>query len=279
MKHPGLIALAAVAASCATAPAPGGGVKLYAMNCGGFEMKNTGMFSPNHEYDGKPGKLSNPCFLIRHPKGDLVWDAGIPPALATPKDALATLVTRVIRDKTMPEQLALLGLKTSDIEFFSLSHSHYDHVGEANLYAGSTWIVDAAERAWMFRPDARKAGAFATYSALEMATTQTIETGADYDVFGDGSVVLIPAHGHTPGHRAMLVKLANAGAVLIAGDMWHLADAQKLRTVPGGNTDKPETLRSMDKVEELALANKARLVRQHVPEDFAALPAFPAGLD
>lgn len=279
MKQVALSVFALLGAACATAPAPGAGVKLYALDCGAFEMKNTGMFSPNHEYDGKPGKLSNPCFLIRHPKGDLVWDAGLPPALATPKDAPATLVTRVIRDKTAPEQLAQLGLKMSDIEFFSLSHSHYDHVGEANLYAGSTWIVDAAEREWMFRPDARKAAAFATYSALENAKTQLIEDGADLDVFGDGSVMLIAAHGHTPGHRVMLLKLENAGAVLIAGDMWHLADAQKLRTVPGGNTDKAETLRSMDKVEELARANKAQLVRQHVPEDFAALPAFPAALD
>ncbi len=92
-------------------------------------------------------------------------------------------------------------------------------------------------------------------------------------------MTIIPAHGHTPGHRVLLVKLAKAGNVLIAGDMWHLAEAQKLRTIPGGNTDKAETLRSMDKVEELARANKARLVRQHVPDDFAALPAFPAALD
>lgn len=279
MKRFALLAFALFGASCAMAPEPGGGVKLYAMDCGGFDMKNTGIFSPNHEYDGKPGKLSNPCFLIRHPKGDLVWDAGIPPALATPASAPATLMTRISRDKTLPDQLAQLGLSVDDIKYFSLSHSHYDHVGEANLFAGSTWIVDAAEREWMFRPDARKASAFATYSALETAKTQTIETGAELDVFGDGSVTIIPAHGHTPGHRVLLVKLAHAGNVLIAGDMWHLAEAQKLRTIPGGNTDKAETLRSMDKVEELARANKARLVRQHVLDDFAALPAFPAALD
>ncbi len=106
-----------------------------------------------------------------------MWDAGIPPALATPASAPATLMTRISRDKTLPDQLAQLGLSVGDIEYFSLSHSHYDHVGEANLFAGSTWIVDAAEREWMFRPDARKASAFATYSALETAKTQTIETG------------------------------------------------------------------------------------------------------
>ncbi len=77
------------------------------------------------------------------------------------------------------------------------------------------------------------------------------------------------------GHKV----LADAGNVVIAGDMWHLADSQRLRTVPANNFSKEETLRSMDKVEALVADNKARLVRQHVPEDIAALPAFPAGLE
>jgi glyoxylase-like metal-dependent hydrolase (beta-lactamase superfamily II) len=197
--------------------------------------------------------------------------------MATPPGQ--TLATMTYRAKLLTPQLAELGLKPEDIEFFAISHSHYDHIGEANLFAGSTWIVDKDERDWLFRPDARKSGAFAFYSQLESAKTTLIEGGKDFDVFGDGSVMMIAAHGHTPGHRVLLLKLKNAGNVLIAGDMWHLAEAQKLRTVPAGNTDKAETLRSMDKVEALQRDNKAMLVRQHVPEDVAALPAFPAGLN
>lgn len=274
-----VIGLAALlAASCATTQASAPAVRLYALDCGSFEMKSAGMFSPNHEYDGKPAKLSDPCFLIRHPKGDLMWDAGIAPALATPSGQQLVIMTH--RDKTIPEQLAQLSLTPADIEYFSLSHSHYDHVGEANLFAASsTFVVDTAERDWMFRPDARKASAFANYAQLESTKTQLIETGAVLDLFGDGSVVMYPAHGHTPGHRVLLVRLPKAGPVLIAGDMWHLADAQKLRTIPGGNTDKAETLRSMDKVEALQRETGARLVRQHVPEDVDALPAFPAPLE
>jgi glyoxylase-like metal-dependent hydrolase (beta-lactamase superfamily II) len=277
MKSISLCVLVLALAACASTPTPEDGVKLYALDCGSFDMKNTGLFSPNHEYDGKPGKLSDPCFLIRHPKGDLVWDAGIPPSMATP--AGQTLATMTYRTKLLAPQLAELGLKPEDIEFFAISHSHYDHIGEANLFAGSTWIVDQAERDWMFRPDARKAGAFAFYAQLEGARTTLIQDGKDFDVFGDGSVTMIAAHGHTPGHRVLLLKLKNAGNVLISGDMWHLAEAQKLRTIPAGNTDKAETLRSMDKVEAIQRDNKALLVRQHVPEDIAALPAFPAALN
>jgi N-acyl homoserine lactone hydrolase len=271
----GLAAIIALA-GCASTPPQGAGVKMYTLDCGAFDLKNAVMFSPNKEFDGKPAKLSNPCFLIRHPKGDLMWDAGIPPAMATAPGVNLPVMT--YRAKTIPEQLAQLSLTPADIEYFSISHSHYDHVGEANLFAGSTWVVDAAERDWMFRPDARKAQAFATYAQLETAKTQTVEADKEFDLFGDGSVVMYPAHGHTPGHRVLLVKLAS-GPVLIAGDMWHLHESQELRTVPANNTDKAETLRSMDKVEALARETGAKLVRQHVPRDVETLPVFPVVLE
>lgn len=272
-----VIALALATASCTTTAPSAPEVKLYTLDCGGFEMKNAGMFSPNHEFDGKPAKLSNPCFLIRHPGGDLMWDAGIPPAMASAPGV--DLPIKTFRAKTTPQQLADLSLTPTDIEFFALSHSHYDHVGEANLYAGSTWLVDSAERDWMFRPDARKAQAFATYKDLEAAKTQLLDTGTPFDVFGDGTVVMYPAHGHTPGHRVLMVKLPKSGPILIAGDMWHLAEAQTLRTIPGGNTDKAETLRSMDKVEALQKETGAKLIRQHVPVDVYTLPKFPTPLE
>jgi hypothetical protein len=61
--------------------------------------------------------------------------------------------------------------------------------------------------------------------------------------------------------------------------VWHLAEAREKRTVPSYNFDKAKTLASMDKVEALAAAHNAKVIRQHVPEDLTALPAFPAGLE
>ena len=66
---------------------------------------------------------------------------------------------------------------------------------------------------------------------------------------------------------------------LLTGDMWHLAESRERRTVPRFNTDRAQTLVSMDKIEALALETGARVVRQHVPEDFAALPRFPEALN
>ena len=97
-------------------------------------------------------------------------------------------------------------------------------------------------------------------------------------MFGDGAVTIVQAPGHTPGHTVLLLKL-KSGAVLLTGDLWHVAEARAKRTVPRFNVSRPQTLASMDKVEALARDTGARVVRQHVVEDFTALPAFPAALE
>jgi glyoxylase-like metal-dependent hydrolase (beta-lactamase superfamily II) len=131
----------------------------------------------------------------------------------------------------------------------------------------------------MFREDARASEQFPLYAALENASTTLIEGDADYDLFGDGSVIIVQAPGHTPGHTILQVNLPNAGTVLLTGDMWHMAESRVNRRVPTFNSDRAQTLASMDKIEALAIATNARVVRQHVIEDFEAMPAFPAAMD
>jgi glyoxylase-like metal-dependent hydrolase (beta-lactamase superfamily II) len=169
-------------------------------------------------------------------------------------------------------------LTPADIEFFALSHSHFDHTGNAGLFAGAMFLIDERERTFMFRDEARRDQSFAAYAALETARTTLIPGDAQFDVFGDGTVVSYPAPGHTPGHRVLLVRLAQAGPILLTGDMFHLAESRELRTVPTFNIDREQTLASFDVVEALAAETGARVVRQHVAEDFAAMPAFPEPL-
>ena len=270
-----LLVLFAVLSATPAAAAPD--VRLYTLDCGRLTQENGDFYADDGAYKGMTRLLVVPCFLIRHPKGDLLWDTGLPQSIADRPGGQGpdwVVVTRKLTD-----QLAQLGLKPADIEYLSLSHSHYDHSGNAGLFAGSTWIVDARERAHAFRPAARaEASEFAAYAALEDARTLLMEGDAPHDVFGDGAVRIIAAPGHTPGHRVLLVSLPQAGPVLLSGDMWHLAESRAARRVPRFNTDRAQTLRSMDAVEALAAETQARIVRQHVPEDIAALPAFPEAL-
>jgi N-acyl homoserine lactone hydrolase len=270
----GALALLLAGAAFAAEPA----VKLYTMDCGTISVPDADWFADDGAYKGVSRDLIVPCYLIRHPKGDLLWDTGVPQAIADLPGGRGPEGVTVRRKLT--EQLAELGLKPGDIEYLSVSHSHFDHIGNGGLFAASTWIVDADEKAYAFRPAARAdAQAFGFYSALENAPTRLLNDDSDYDVFGDGSVVLVATPGHTPGHRVVLVRLPKAGPVLLTGDMWHLAESRAGRKVPRFNVDRAQTLTAMDKVEALARATGARVVREHVIEDFEAMPKFPAALE
>jgi N-acyl homoserine lactone hydrolase len=265
----------------ASTPTPAPGVKLYAMNCGDLNFGDVDLFADDGSMKGVARTFIDPCYLIRHPQGDLLWDTGVPEAIADMPDGLKPegFPVHIVVKKKLGAQLAELGLTPADIEFVSFSHMHFDHTGNANLFAGSTWIVDADERAAMFSDKARAGKDFAAYSALENAKTTLIEGDAVHDVFGDGSAVIVQAPGHTPGHAVLLVKPAASAPVLLTGDLWHLEESREKRLVPSFNVDRAQTLASMDRVETLANDAGARIVRQHVPSDFASLPAFPAALE
>lgn len=274
----------AVLTSCASAPAaaPRPAVKLYALDCGRIDAKDVDGYADDGSMKGVARTLVDPCFLIRHPAGDLIWDTGLPEALADLPNGLepAGFGAHISLSRKVTAQLNDLGLKPADIEFVSFSHRHLDHVGNGSVFAGSTWIVDKDERDAMFSAAARQdAQSFAAYSALENARTTLIEGDATHDVFGDGSVTIHQAPGHTPGHCVLLVKTGAGAVVLLSGDMWHLAESRERRLVPRFNFNRSMTIASMDKIEALARDAGARVVRQHVAEDIATLPPFPAALE
>lgn len=257
-------------------------IQLYTMDCGRGDFANVGMFADDGSLEGQSRTLIVPCYLVRHPDGDLIWDTGFPDAIAAMpggRMALPEMGAEVVMNASLQSQLEQLGLTPADIRFLSFSHQHGDHTGNGNLFAASTWIVDADERAYMFSDEARQGQAFAGYAQLENAQTQLIEGDGDYDVFGDGSVMIVQAPGHTPGHTVLLVRLANAGPVLLTGDMYHLAESRERRLVPSFNVDRGQTLASMDKLDQLVAQTHARVIRQHVIEDFEALPRFPEALN
>ena len=115
-----------------------------------------------------------------------------------------------------------------------------------------------------------------SFSKLKEAKLTIIE--GDYDVFGDGSVTIISAPGHTPGHQVLLVKLAKTGPVLLSGDLYHFRESRLLRRVPKFNYDAAMSLRSIDAVEVLldktvriAMDRARQGVREHVEKGAGVL--------
>ncbi len=257
-----------------------GKVRLYAIDCGRLDIKDVGsLFSDTGEFAGEPGTMVDPCFLIRHPKGTLIWDTGLGDKVAETKNGIdyPAIGVHISVTHTLVERLKALGLAPSDINYVAFSHFHFDHTGNAGLFARSIWIVNRAELT-NARQDPVPLGIDpGIAAATENANLRTID--GDYDVFGDGSVRILKTPGHTPGHQSLEIKLQKNGTVLLSGDLYHLRDSRRLHLVPPVNYERADTLASMDRFEHIAKNTNARVVVQHDPQDFRSLPKFPAYLD
>ena len=272
------LTLASISAGSASASSPPASVRLYTLDCGRIDTTDLSAFSDAGEYDGRAGSLSVPCFLITHPKGSLLWDAGLDDALAATKGGTnLDPTTHVQVDTTLSEQLAALGQAESDITYVAFSHLHWDHTGNAKRFTTSSWILNKRELAWARSEEAK--GLVDLESLANLSAPKQVLVDGDYDVFGDGSVRILRTPGHTPGHQVLMLKLANAGHVILSGDLFHTKENEKEGRVPTFNVSRADTLASFDRVARLIRSKRARLYVQHAPEDVAALPRFPAYLD
>ncbi len=249
--------MVALGADRTLAQAPGPGLeRLYVLYCGDIALNDMGRFSPG--YSG-PGELSVTCYLIKHAQGWLMWDTGLPDAVAAMPDGQKSNAGVWYHKKTLASQLAEIGMKPSDIRYLALSHSHGDHVGNVDLFARSTLLVQKAEYDW---PDPSGAPRF-----KKDQPAKTVE--GDYDVFGDGSVMLISTPGHSPGHQCLLVKLPKTGAVLLSGDSVHTKANWDNRRAPVQNFNHAQSLATLDRMAAVLKQSNAQLWITHEKSEVA----------
>lgn len=266
-----LPALPAIAGATDAVTSP----RLYAIDCGRIEARDLGAFSDTGEYDGKAGTLVDSCYLIRHPKGTLVWDTGLGDALGPVGKDLG--FAQVSVPKPLLGQLESIGIAPAKVDYLAFSHAHFDHTGNAGAFTGATWLLNRAEDQWVDSKPAPFGVDPGTLEGRRVAKKELID--GDHDVFGDGTVRILKAPGHTPGHGVLAVKLKKAGTVVLSGDLYHSRENRSARRVPAFNVDRADTLASMDRIERIVKNTHARFVVQHDPRDFAKLPVFPAYLD
>jgi len=269
--------LLALAPGALRAESPVSTVRLYAIECGHMDVLDMGVFADTGEYDGKSGPLAVTCYLIRHPMGTLLWDTGLSDKLAENKDGGGVGPFKLSVKTPLIDQLKTIGVTPADVTYLAFSHFHFDHTGNANAFAASTWIVNKAELAWAESTPTPFGVDPSAWSAVKTATTRLID--GDHDVFGDGSVRILRAPGHTPGHAVLAVRLKKSGVVILSGDLYHLEANRKFKRMPVFNTERADTLASMDRVERIVKNTKARFVVQHDVKDVAALPKLPAYLE
>jgi len=255
------------------APKPQAPLSLWRLDCGGFVIKQYGaFFSDTFDYPAGPREIVGSCYLIRHGDQYMLWDAGLTDTLigAGFENEAQKLTLR----RSLVDQLAQLGVKPKQVATIGISHWHFDHTGQAARFPQARLLMGRGDVELLRGtppPDEDSAKGLAHW-LTDAGKLEPID--ADKDVFGDGRVVMLKLPGHSPGHYALLVRLAS-GNVLLSGDLYHFTEQVANRGVPPFNHNRADTLASMDRYDRIARNLKAKTIIQHEPADIAKLPPFP----
>jgi len=242
--------------------------------CGQAVTTDKSIFSPGID-QGVTSNIAINCYLITHDKGMMIWDTGLADGLINKPEgiALAGGKLTIFVKKTLASQMKELGIKPDDVKYMAFSHMHPDITGNSSAFSAATWYVQKPEfdaafgkepKKYRFNPQ--------TYSGLK--NNKTVKLNGRRDVFGDGSVVIIPAPGHTPGSQVLYVELPS-GPVILAGDLWPFQSNRVNKAVPANNFDIEATRKSRAKIEALAKKTGAKIWVMHDPDQNAAIPHAP----
>jgi glyoxylase-like metal-dependent hydrolase (beta-lactamase superfamily II) len=272
MRHVLTALLLTLFGAQARTPAPAS-VRLYVFDCGILNIADPMPLFGLRKDEVGATNLSDAAYLVVHPRGTLLWDAGFLSDSVIESGAPQTGMARAT--KTLKGQLAQAGYKAADITYLALSHYHGDHTGNANDFKAATWLVTKVEHDAMFTEPPPRIASPTTYSALKDSKTVYLPLESDYDVFGDGTVVIKPTPGHTPGHLALVVKLAKTGSVMLTGDMYHYPEEVGRDDLPPGEADKAQALATRKAVREFVQKTGTQLWIGHDLVGFSKLKKSP----
>jgi N-acyl homoserine lactone hydrolase len=257
--------------------------KLYRLDCGHSLANDESVWTPG-ENVGRSIAFSSTCWLIQRRNQWLLWDTGVPESALNNPKGWSTLPKLIVYhlDKTLTDQLAAIGLKTTDVAYVAVSHTHGDHIGNVRLFPNSTVLVQRAEYAWISSSDGPNdnVNQLKALARKLMGTPKHLKLlEGDTDVFGDGSVTLVSTAGHTPGSQSLLVHLKRSGFIILSGDVVHSEENFRRSIVPSLNTDKAASIASMDKVRQMMATYKAKLFINHDKAQSETLKLLPAFYD
>lgn len=280
-------ALAAVAGICgmtsvaATAAEPPKEMKLYVFTSQPLDIAKSALSSAvtgNEKF-----LIPVAFFLIRHPKGNVLFETGDNDKVITDKSywgPLAGLLDKGVNpDLAIDTQLAKIGIKPSDINYVILGHMHLDHAGNISKFPTATVIVQRDEIQNAFWPHPGTACCYITadFANLRggignsMASSQPIiELNGDLDLFGDHSIYIHRAVSHTPGTQIAVVRLPKTGTVILTSDLCYQKANLDKDILPsiGLTYDPTGMLDGYHYVKRLITEEHADVIFAHDPEVF-----------
>ena len=186
------------------------GVRLFGFTVGHVHMDLAYFLA------GEAGQIVIPvtAYLIDHPRGLALFDSGLGAryerAAGTPMDGIVDLV----EGETIDCRLRAIGVDPAEVRWIIASHLHVDHAGGNAYFPNAAVIVQEAEHLHAFT----HAEGDPIYDRSDYDTGQPfLKINGEHDLFGDGTVVVFPTPGHTPGHQSAKIR-TNGCEVVLAGD-------------------------------------------------------------
>jgi len=238
-------------------------VTLTRLDCG-TGTNDPRRFSDTFAYTETSKPFTFSCYVIKHGSDVMVWDTGYLPG-SVPSATNKPLVELLKQINVDPEQ----------VKFVGISHFHADHTGQLAPLKTATLLIGKGD--WDgITANPPMGGANVKGFAEWIAEKRKVEAlTADKDVFGDGTVMVLRAPGHTPGHSMLLVRLKEKGPVVLVGDAVHFHENYEHEGVPSFNYDRAQTIASIQRIKQIEKNVKATVIIQHDPRDIEKLPAFP----
>ena len=251
-------------------------VKVYAMTCGWISGAFDLMMAD------VPGRIRFPvpAYLIDHPKGRVLFDSGLHPDTQTDVrgrvgDVLADLFEVEFRPgEEITARLEALDIAADSIDYIINSHLHWDHMGGNALVPNAKIIIQEKEWEAGQVPELIEENTYVPADYDYGHQIQKID--GEYDLFGDGTVVTVPTHGHTPGHQSLKVKLAS-GDIILAADACYFRKTLEDLHLPNIVYDKEQMMESLKMLRRLQTAG-ARIFYGHDPEFWQNVPQAPLEL-
>jgi N-acyl homoserine lactone hydrolase len=208
------------------------GLRLVPLECGWLESDVSGLM----EGGSGRARLPIPSWLVLHPRGTLLFDTGLHPALQGDTSRIGSLADTFAVDfepgQELSARLEAVEVDPAAVDVVAFSHLHFDHCGGTALVPNARLVVQRAEWEAGHHPRLIQ---HHVYNPDDFDLGHDVELlDGDHDVFGDGSVRCVPTPGHTAGHQSLVVGL-DSGPVVLCGDCIYFAEQlDGLRTPPFG---------------------------------------------
>ena len=207
-------------------------VTLSLIKCGKMMSKQVFVFRGGSWSENYDSGMS--AVLVRHPKATFLFDTGFGTNVDEHIKSIPSLMqalTKYDKETSAAAQLKDNGLDPASIKMAIISHSHWDHIsGLEDFPNAEAWFAkEEADYIQTLPPRelVKQMGDKLKLHTFEMSGAAYENFDRSFDLFGDGSIVLVPLPGHTPGSIGMFVNLRSGKRLFFIGDLtWAIEGIQ-----------------------------------------------------